>query len=153
MFIVTAWCSSRSRMAAASAASFLPASPDMRYGVMNVGAICRTVWPLAWNSRAWWCAPEQASMPIRQGGSAATSSINLPRTTLGLIPPHRTACGVHPMQDKDVLGEIDSQSHNDHGLPLTSNQLMRYCTFHRGTDLPVSATARIARDVEVPFIR
>jgi hypothetical protein len=36
--------------------------------VTNFGAISRTVWPDAWNSRAQWWAPEQASKPITQGG-------------------------------------------------------------------------------------
>ena len=29
------------------------------------------------------------------------------------------ACGIHAMDRKDVLGEIDSQSNNSHGLPLS----------------------------------
>ncbi len=41
-----------SQIAAASAASFLPRTPLMRYGVTNFGAISRTVWPAAENSRA-----------------------------------------------------------------------------------------------------
>ena len=41
-----------SQIAAASAASFLPRLPVIRYGVTNLGAISRTVWPWAWNWRA-----------------------------------------------------------------------------------------------------
>jgi hypothetical protein len=61
------------------------------------------------------------------------------------------ARGIHTMQGKHVLGEIDSQSDNGHGLPL-SNELMRFRTSHRGTSLPVAAM-RLVRDGEVPFIR
>ena len=74
-----------SQMAAASAASFLPRLPLIRYGATNLGAINLTVWPKRLNSLAQWWAPEQASMPIRQGGNWATISSNCPRTTLGLI--------------------------------------------------------------------
>ena len=63
------------------------------------------------------------------------------------------ACRIYAMHGKDVLGEIDSNGDNgSHGLPLPS-ELMRHCTSHRGTELPVAATARLARDGEVPFIR
>jgi hypothetical protein len=65
---------------------------------------------------------------------------------------HRTARIIHAMHGKNVLGEIDSQSDNSHGLPL-SNELMRYRTSHRGTSLPFAAIARLVRDGEVPFIR
>ena len=34
-----------------------------------------------------------------------------------------------------------------------TSELMRGCTSHRGTLMPYSATARITRDGEVPFIR
>jgi len=43
-----------SQIAAASAASLLPRMPLMRYGATNFGAIRRTVWPSAANSRAQW---------------------------------------------------------------------------------------------------
>jgi hypothetical protein len=47
---------------------------------------------------------------------------------------------------------VGNQSCKDgHGLPL-SNELMRYRTSHRGTQMPVAAT-RLVRDGEVPFIR
>jgi len=63
---------------------------------------------------------------------------------------HCLAGRIHAMQGKYVLGEIDPQSDNGHGLPL-SNELMRFRTSHRGTSLPVAAM-RLVRDGEVPFI-
>ena len=63
------------------------------------------------------------------------------------------ACRIYAMHGKGVLGEIDSNGDNgSHGLPLPS-ELMRLCTSHRGTELLGAATARLARDEEVPFIR
>ena len=48
------------------------------------------------NSRAQWWAPEQAYMPIRQGGKDAMSSSNLARGTLGPssagLPASSTTC-------------------------------------------------------------
>ena len=38
------------------------------------------------------------------------------------------------------------------GFPF-KRELMRHCTSHRDTKLPIAATVRIARDGEVPFIR
>lgn len=58
---------------------------------------------------------------------------------------------INAVQGKHVLGEIDTQIQNGHGLPLSS-ELMRNRTSHRGTELPVAAS-RLARDGEVPFIR
>ena len=55
------------------------------------------------------------------------------------------------MHRKHVLGEIDADEYDSHGLPLP-NELMRARTSHRGTLLPVAAT-RLSRDGEVPFIR
>ena len=51
---------------------------------------------------------------------------------------------------EDVLGEIDTNEDNGHGLPL-SDELMRFATpsWH---SLPFAAT-RLVRDGEVPFIR
>ena len=72
-----------SQRAAASAASFLPPLRNSRSGTTNLGAIRRAVWPNFSNSRAQWCAPEQASMPMRHGGKAAISSSSLPRGTQG----------------------------------------------------------------------
>ena len=73
----------------------------MRYGVTSLGAISRTVWPWAWNSRAQWCAPEHASMPMVHGGSAATSALSLARATCGL-QQLRLAGLVHAVQREDV---------------------------------------------------
>jgi hypothetical protein len=64
---------------------------------------------------------------------------------------HRLAVLVDSVDRKNVLGEIDPDEQNSHGLPLPS-ELMRLRTSHRGTLLPVSAL-RIARDGEVPSIR
>ena len=47
------------------ASRFLPRLPPIRYGVTNFGAISSTVWPCRRNSRAQWCAPEQASTHSR----------------------------------------------------------------------------------------
>ena len=63
----------------------------------------------------------------------------------------RLAGLVDAVHGKNVLGEIDTDSQNSHGLPLPS-ELMRVRTSHRGTSLPVAAT-RLVRDGEVPFIR
>jgi hypothetical protein len=52
---------------------------------------------------------------------------------------------------ENVLGEVDTNGQNRHGLPLPS-ELMRNRTSHRDTQLP-SAAMRLARDGEVPFIR
>jgi len=59
------------------------------------------------------------------------------------------------MNGEDVLGEIDTDGDNGHGLPLSTqtSELMRFRTSHRGTWMPIAATARRARDGEVPFIR
>ena len=54
-------------------ASFLPRTPLMRYGATNLGAIRRTVWPRAANSRAQWCAPVHACIATVHGGSEAMS--------------------------------------------------------------------------------
>ena len=66
-----------SQIAAASAASFFPRLPVIRYGVTNFGAIKpHRVAQRLETARAQWCAPEQASMPIKHGGSAATSAFS-----------------------------------------------------------------------------
>ena len=69
------------------------------------------------------------------------------------VRPHHLgfAGRVHPVDGKHVLGEIDADEYDSHGLPLP-NELMRVRTSHRGTLLPVAAT-RLSRDGEVPFIR
>jgi hypothetical protein len=63
----------------------------------------------------------------------------------------RLAMLVDAVHGEYVLGEIDANVENAHGLPL-SDQLMRLRTSHRGTTLPVAAL-RTVRDGEVPFIR
>ena len=67
--------------------------------------------------------------------------------------PHqrRLAVLVDSVDRENVLGEIDPDVQNGHGLPLPS-ELMRLRHSHRGTQLPVAAT-RLARDGEVPSIR
>jgi len=55
------------------------------------------------------------------------------------------------MHGENVLGEIDANGDNGHGLPLPS-ELMRDRNPHLGTQLPPAAS-RLARDGEVPFIR
>jgi len=139
-----------SQIAAASAASFLPRLPDRRYGATNFGAIRRTVWPCLANSRAQWCAPEHASMPIRQGGSDATSGSSLPRVTAGrcsaTLPVASTPCRANTFFARSmpsVTIAMDFPSHR---------WLMRLRQSHRGTLMPYSATAG-TRDGEVPFIR
>ena len=89
-------------------------------------------------------------MPMVHGGNAATNSLSLARATLGWRSCTGT-CGIHTVQSKDVLGEIDSNEDNGHDFPFFI-QLMKVRTSHRGTLLPVSAL-RITRDGEVPFIR
>ena len=76
--------------------------------------------------------------------------VELGACDFGLAQLHGT-CGIHTVQSKDVLGEIDSNEDNGHDFPFFI-QLMRVRTSHRGTVLPVSAL-RITRDGEVPFIR
>jgi hypothetical protein len=55
------------------------------------------------------------------------------------------------MHRKHVLGEINADEHDSHGLPLPS-ELTKVGTSHRATLWPVAAL-RLARDGEVPFIR
>ena len=61
------------------------------------------------------------------------------------------ACRVDAVDGENILGEIDADGENDHGLPLPK-ALMRFRTSHRGTVLPVAATRQV-RDGGVPFIR
>src|SRR5215218_7165891 len=65
-----------SQIASASAASVLFV---LTKGFTYWGGISRTSWPRACSSRAQWCAPGQASMPIRQGGSRAKNTATSPR--------------------------------------------------------------------------
>jgi hypothetical protein len=44
----------------------------------------RTSWPSLINSRAQWCAPPHASIPIRQAGRLAKNSSTLPRLSFFL---------------------------------------------------------------------
>jgi hypothetical protein len=74
----------------------------------------------------------------------ATTAFQQPRRSSSAIAQRLVHC-------EDVLGEIDADVDNSHGLPLPS-ELMRVRTFHRGTSLPVAAP-RLVRDGEVPFIR
>jgi hypothetical protein len=66
-----------SQIAAASAASFLPRLPLMRYGVPRTSAPSAARCGRGLNSRAQWCAPEHASIPTTHGGSEATNSCSL----------------------------------------------------------------------------
>jgi hypothetical protein len=67
--------------------------------------------------------------------------------------PHQRGLAVlvYSVDCKDVLGEIDADVDNGHGLPLPS-ELMRFASpsWH---SLPYSASLRAPRDGEVPFIR
>jgi hypothetical protein len=89
-------------------------------------------------------------MPMVHGGSAAIISCSLARGTLGRTRSGLPG-GVNPVHRKHVLGEIDADEYDSHGLPLPS-ELMRVRTSHRGTLWPVAAL-RLTRDGEVPFIR
>jgi len=113
-----------SQMAAASAASFLPRLPLIRYGATNLGAISLTVWRKRLNCRAQLWAPEQASRPIRQGGRVAGWQVGddfqqLAANYLGL-DKNRLATLVNTMQSEYILGEIDAYGDNIHGLPLSN---------------------------------
>ena len=55
-------------------------------------------------------------MSLLHGGNAATNSCSLAARHLRLGKPHRT-CGVHALQRKDALGEIDSSENNRHDSP------------------------------------
>src|SRR3712207_4529328 len=65
-----------SQIASASAASVLFV---LTKGFTYWGGISRTWWPRACSARAQWCAPGQASMPTRQGGSRAKNTATSPR--------------------------------------------------------------------------
>ena len=104
----------------------LAAPPHRRYGATNFGAISRTLWPKAANCRAQWCAPEHASMPIVHGGRVATNSSSFARGTAGRLSSGLPA-SLTPCTRKHVLGEIDTNGQNSHGLPLP-NESMRFAT-------------------------
>src|SRR5712691_2695436 len=59
-------------MASASRLSFLL---DLTYGFTNCGAMSFTSWPYARKRLAQSCAPPQASMPMRTGGSFAIKGV------------------------------------------------------------------------------
>lgn len=63
---------------------------------------------------------------------------------------HRLAFRIHSVHHKHVLGEIDPNRNNGHGLPLPS-ELMRFATPSWHFDA-VCRNTRLARDGEVPFI-
>jgi hypothetical protein len=69
------------------------------------------------------------------------------------VRPHQflLARFIDAVYRKDILGEMNADEYDSHGLPLSS-ELMRVRTSHRGTSLPF-AVSRPARDGEVPFIR
>lgn len=90
----------------------------MRYGVANLVAISLTVWPYCLNSRAQWWAPVQASMPIRHGVSWAIRTGNCSRETFGLSNV-ALSFFLDAVNSEHVLGEIDTNCHNGHGLPLS----------------------------------
>src|SRR6266850_5159160 len=68
-----------SHTASASLPSFLSL---FLYGATNLGAISLTVWPCCSKRRPHSCAPEHASMPIRQGDNDATVSTSRSRRTV-----------------------------------------------------------------------
>lgn len=75
----------------------------------------------------------------------------LPRAKLG-----RTggglACDIHTVDGKDVLGKIDPDGNNSHGLPLLS-ELMKSSRFPSWQLVAGRRSLRLARDEEVLFIR
>jgi hypothetical protein len=60
-------------------------------------------------------------------------------------------CVIDAVDGENVLGEIDADEDNAHGLPLLS-ELMDKTHFPSWHSLPIAAT-RLAQDGEVPFIR
>ena len=54
------------------------------------------------------------------------------------------------MDREKILGEINTNSQNRHGLPLP-DELMRERNSHRGTGLQIAAMG-LFRDGEVPFM-
>ena len=56
------------------------------------------------------------------------------------------------MHGKDILGKIDSDGNNSHGLPLL-NELMKSSHFPSRHLVAGCRNTRLARDGEVPFIR
>lgn len=62
----------------------------------------------------------------------------------------RPARGVHTVNGKHVLGKIDSDSDNSHGLPLL-NKLMRHLHFPSWHFVAGRRNTRLVRDGEVPL--
>lgn len=64
------------------------------------------------------------------------------------------ACGINPVDRKNVLGQIQADGNNGHGLPLPNEHLMDGSHF---PSWPFKAgrrnNPRLVRDGEVPFIR
>lgn len=84
-----------SQIASASLPSFFEL---LRYGATKRAIMMPTRWPQDWNWRAHWCAPPHASMPIKHGGNAATSSISFSRRTVlrsTVCPIRSTPCTVN----------------------------------------------------------
>jgi hypothetical protein len=137
-----------SQMAAASAASFLPRLPLMRYGVTNLGrsgARCGPGHELP-GPVVGAGAGFHADHAGRQGRDQGQQLVARHRRSYQF----RTSGLVDAVHGKDVLGEVDSNAYDGHGLPLRS-EWMRFATpsWH---SLPFAAS-RLARDGEVPFIR
>lgn len=87
---------------------------------------------------------------MTQGGSAAIGSCSL---SARHCRPHQFGLAglVDAVDRENVLGEVNADGQNRHGLPLP-NAWMRDRTSLRGTWLPLAAT-RLVRDGQVPFIR
>ena len=90
-------------------------------------------------------------MPMVHGGSAATSSMQL-GARHARAHQHGLAVLVDPVDRENVLGEIDADEQNSHGLPLPS-ELMRLRHFPSWHFVAGRRYTRLARDGEVPFIR
>jgi hypothetical protein len=60
---------------------------------------------------------------------------------------------VDAMHGENILGEIDADEYDSHGLPLLDGELMRELHFPSWHSLPYRATPRAPRVGEVPFIR
>ena len=70
-------------------------------------------------------------MPIKHSGSGALNSCSLGACQ---SPSHQSGLAslVDPVNHENILGKIDADTQNAHGLALPS-QLMRVRTSHRGT--------------------
>ena len=70
-----------SQQPSASAASCLLV---LTYGFTYCAGMSRTSWPSSFSSRAQWCAPPHASIPITHGGRLAKNSSTWPRLSFFL---------------------------------------------------------------------